>query len=366
MPSDDRAFIERSVRVGIVLAVAIAMLLGLLWLLKAALTPLVAAFVIAYLFDPLIDRFEAMRWKRSAGILIVVGVMGVFVLGFLVLLVPRLLVEITQLGQQLPAYLERVVETLIPWIEHRLGIPVPHTLQEVLAQVRSGEIGLPLQEARKLLAGLVTFLTGTAAGVVGLLVVPVLAYYALVEFDKLKPRVLAWVPPRYQGYVVEKARTVDALVSGFLRGQLAIALILGTLYAVGFSLIGIDLAIGVGILAGIMALVPYLGSAVAVTLASGLCLLKFGVDVHLLLVVGYFAIVQNLEGLVLTPRIVGHSVGLHPAVVIVALLIGADLLGFAGLLVAVPLAAVAKVFASEAFEAYRRSSLYLGSGADGD
>jgi predicted PurR-regulated permease PerM len=147
-------------------------------------------------------------------------------------------------------------------------------------------------------------------------------------------------------------------VSGFLRGQLTIAVTLGVLYAIGFSLIGIDLAIGVGILAGAMALIPYLGNVVAVSAATGLCLLKFGVDIHLALVLGWYGIVQSLEGWYLTPRIMGRSVGLHPAVVIIALLIGADLLGLVGMLIAVPLVAVIKVFVGEAVTAYRESSFF--------
>jgi predicted PurR-regulated permease PerM len=199
---------------------------------------------------------------------------------------------------------------------------------------------------------------------VGLLVIPILAYYLLVEFDRLVHRVGQWVPHRQRAYVIEKARNTDRLISGFLRGQLLVAGILGVLYAVGFGAIGIDLAIGVGLLAGVMALVPYLGNVVAVSVASLLCVLEFGFDWHLLAVLGWYAAVQNLEGFVLTPRIVGGSVGLHPAAVIVALLIGADLFGFLGLLIAVPVAAVVKVFVDELLEAYRSSALLQGNAPD--
>jgi predicted PurR-regulated permease PerM len=166
------------------------------------------------------------------------------------------------------------------------------------------------------------------------------------------------VPPRHRDYVFDKARTVDRLVSGFLRGQLLVAASLGALYAIGFAIIGIDLALGVGIVAGVLALVPYLGNAVALSTATVLCILKFGFDWHLGAVLGWYAVCQSLEGFVLTPRIVGQSVGLHPAVVIVALLIGGDLFGFLGLLIAVPGAAVVKVFVDELGDAYRRSSLF--------
>jgi predicted PurR-regulated permease PerM len=166
------------------------------------------------------------------------------------------------------------------------------------------------------------------------------------------------VPPRHRRYVFDRVRRIDALVSGFLRGQLLVAATLGLLYAVGFQLIGVDLAIGVGLLAGAMALVPYLGNIVALGTAGTLCILEFGFDAHLLAVLGWYVVVQNLEGFVLTPRIVGHRVGLHPAVVIVALLIGGDLFGFLGLLIAVPAAAVVKVFTDDALEAYRESGLF--------
>jgi predicted PurR-regulated permease PerM len=314
--------------------------------------------LIAYLFDPLIDRFEARRVRRSAAILIVIAVMGGVVFGLLAVVLPRLIAEIAQLGQELPAYLERVLMNLIPRFEEVTGMTVPRSVEDLLERVRAGQIALPLEALRALLQRLLGVVTGTVSGIIGLLVIPVLAYYFLVEFDDLKPRVLSLVPPRHREYVRAKASTIDGLVSRFIRGQLTIAITLGVLYAVGFTLIGIDLAVGVGLLAGVLALIPYLGNVVAVTSATLLCILKFGVDVHLLLVLGWYLVVQNLEGFVLTPLIVGKSVGLHPAVVIVALLIGADLFGFLGLLVAVPLAAVAKVFAEDAYEAYRESSLY--------
>jgi predicted PurR-regulated permease PerM len=151
------------------------------------------------------------------------------------------------------------------------------------------------------------------------------------------------------------------LVAGFIRGQLIVAVLLGIFYAIGFSLIGIDMAIGIGMLAGMLGIISYVGSAVALALAAGLCLLEYGVDVHLLLVVGWYTLVQTLESLFLTPRIVGQSVGIHPVAVIVGLLIGGDLLGFLGLIVAVPATAIVQVFAKELLETYRASALYSGA-----
>jgi predicted PurR-regulated permease PerM len=132
------------------------------------------------------------------------------------------------------------------------------------------------------------------------------------------------------------------------------------LYAVGFAAIGIDLAVVIGVVSGLLAIIPYVGGAAAIVAASGMALLQFGVDAHLALVIGWYALVQGLEGFVLTPKIVGGGLGMHPVTVIVALLIGGDLLGFLGLLIAVPVAAVVQVFVQDLVVAYRDSPLYAG------
>ncbi len=353
----DRDFVVRAARWGIVAALALGALFALLWVLKAALTPLVAAFVIAYLLDPLIDRFEARRVKRPIAIFVLLGGVGVVNLGFLLFVIPRLVRELSALAERMPGYLERFVTEMVPQFEARIGVELPKTIEAALGQLSGAELGA-LASLRDVLTGTLTTLSGTAGVLIALLVIPILAYYLLVEFDQLVARLGGWVPPRYRSYVFEKARTVDRLIAGFLRGQLLVAGCLGVLYAVGFSVIGIDLAIGVGLLAGALALIPYLGNAVAVASATVLCLLQFGFAWQLGAVLGWYAIVQTLEGFVLTPRIVGQSVGLHPGAVIVALLIGGDLFGFLGLLIAVPAAAIVKVFAQEASAAYRRSEWF--------
>jgi len=355
----DRDFVARSARWGIVGLGVAAAVFALLYVLKAALTPLAAAFVIAYLLDPLIDRLERLGVRRRLGILLVLGMAGLTVFAVLLLGIPRLVREVSALAERMPGYLERLVTVAVPELETRLGVELPDTLEELLGGLRGLELSA-LGAFRDLLLGTLSTVTGTLGTLVGLLVIPILAYYLLVEFDQVLRRVAEWIPRGQRDYVVEKARTADRLISGFLRGQLLVAAILGALYGVGFGAIGIDLAIGVGLLAGVMALVPYLGNVVALGLSGLLCVLEFGFDWHLLAVFGWYVVVQNLEGFVLTPRIVGGSVGLHPAAVIVALLIGGDLFGFLGLLIAVPVAAVVKVFVDELLEAYRRSSLLDG------
>jgi predicted PurR-regulated permease PerM len=361
--TSDRAFIERATRVAIVVALVVGVAFGLLWLLKGALTPLVTAAVIAYLFDPLIDRFEARRIPRRVAILLLLVASVGVLLGVAFVLVPAIQSELVSASERLPGYLEQTLAALGPRIEQTFGIAMPHSAQELVASLREGDLAISAASVRELLGRLVRGVTGTVGALVWLLIIPVLAYYLLVEFDRIRFALLDLVPRAYQAKVVAEAKRVDTLVAGFIRGQLTVCLVLGTLYAVGFSLIGIDFAVVIGIVSGLLSIIPYVGSAVALGAAAAIAMLQFGLDVHVLMVVAWYLLVQGLEGLVLTPKIVGGSLGMHPATVIVALLIGGDLLGFLGLLVAVPLAAVAQVFVQEGIASYRRSSLYAGEGA---
>jgi predicted PurR-regulated permease PerM len=359
----DVEFIVRATRWAIVLAAVVTVVVLLLWILKGALTPLATAFFIAYLLDPLIDRFEAHGVPRRWIILCLIALLGTGLLLGLFFLIPKLLRDLGALAERLPDYLQQLQEVVIPQLESRFDIELPSTLRDLLQAARTGEIPLPFDAIRSFLAATLGYVTGTVQTLVGLIVIPILSYYILVDFDQITKGAASVIPEAYRAYLLDKARTVNALVAGFLRGQLAVAATLGVLYAVGFSAIGIDLAVGVGLLAGILGLIPYLGNIAAVALASALCILKFGVDGHLLAVLGYYVAVQNFEGFILTPRVIGQSVGLNPATVIVSLLIGGDLFGFLGLLIAVPTAATVKVFLQEILESYRRSALYASPGA---
>ncbi len=357
----DRDFIAKSIRRGIVLGVVAAVVVAILWLLKSALTPLAVAFVLAYLLDPLIDRFEARRIPRRVAILLLVGVSGALAVAAVTFLVPRLLQEIAQLAAKLPGYLEGALTAIKPRFESWFGFAVPSSIREGLEFIKSSGASVPLESLRQLIERTVKGVTGTLASLIGLLVIPVITYYALLEFDRIKLWFLALVPVEYQVTVNARVSMINDLIAGFIRGQLIVAALLGILYAIGFSLIGIDMAIGIGLIAGMLGIIPYVGSAVALALAAGLCVLQYGAGLHLLLVVGWYALVQTLEGLVLTPRIVGQSVGIHPVAVIVGLLIGGDLLGFLGLIVAVPATAIIQVFAKELLASYRSSALYSGT-----
>lgn len=355
-PSEDRAFIDRSIRIAIVVATSLVVLFALFFVLKGALTPLAVSLGIAYFLDPVVRRLESHGVRRSLSVLalmlIAVGILGLV----LFVLVPALVGQVAELARSLPAYLNAMLEWLLPRLES-LGVDVPTSWTEAFHQVRES-IGVErLSGWAQRLLGTVS---GTLGAIVGIVVIPVIAYYMLAEFSAVKAGVVSLIPPRYRDAVVSRWRKVDDLLSSFVRGQFTVSVLLGALYAAGFAILGVPMAMLIGLVSGAVAFIPYVGSALALTLASALCLFEYGIGLRLAGVAGWYVVVQNLEGFVLTPRIVGSSVGLHPMTVIVALLIGGNLLGFLGLLIAVPVAAVVQVFVREFVDFYRASDLYSG------
>jgi predicted PurR-regulated permease PerM len=199
----DRDFIARAARVGIIGAAVLLALAALLWVLKAALTPLAVAFVIAYLLDPLIDRLEARGVRRRIAIFLLLGLAGAVLLSFLLLVIPGLIRELSELAERMPGYLERLVTQVVPRIETQLGIELPGTVEELLGQLRGAEMQA-LGTLRDVLVKTASTVTGTVGILIGLLVIPILAYYLLLEFDSLVARLGSQIPPRHRPYVYDQ------------------------------------------------------------------------------------------------------------------------------------------------------------------
>ena len=193
-----------------------------------------------------------------------------------------------------------------------------------------------------------------------LLLVPVIMAYLLVDFDRFKNAFLGSLPRDHKEAVLGKLAEVEGVLRAFLKGQLMVSLIMGVLYCIGLWAVGVDVPILVGMSAGLLNLVPYLGTTLGALVSIALVLLKYHDLLHPLLVVGVFAAVQAIEGYVVTPKVVGERLGLHPVVIILSLVVFGHLLGFVGILLAVPIAAVLKVFISGFLKDYKASSLYAG------
>jgi predicted PurR-regulated permease PerM len=347
---------------GFYIALGVALGGGILYWLSDVLTPVFLAFTIAYVLDPVVDRFERWKFPRPAGIAVVLGGTLAAITLFLVLAVPGIARDIATVAEDLPRQAMALLGKLEPWLT-RHGVKVPQSATEWIERFgasASTVTGSLVSSA----SGVLGFVIGGTFSLIGsamaALIVPVFAVYLLNDFDRITAAIRSLLPLRWREPVTSYAREVDAVLSHFMRGQLTVMGILAVLYSAAYAIIGVRLAIPIGIVAGLLNFIPYLGSAFALVAGLLMCLLGGGGLAQCLAVVLAYALIQTLEGFVLTPRIVGKTVGLSEAWVLFALFLGGEIFGFLGVLLAIPVTAVAKIFVARAVTHYRRTDLYLG------
>lgn len=322
------------------------------------------ALALAYILNPAVGFLERKGIRRPFGILIVFAAALTVCAGFTIFMVASISAEFSKMQLNLPAYARHLYEITPPAVKGYLNIETPDKLalrmNELLQQARSAAPDL----LKPLLTFLQNALTSTVSvilAVLGYLIIPVYLFYLLFDLPRLKSFVESFIPERFRAVYSKKLAEIDTVLSGFVRGQLSVCAILALLYSIGLYFIGIDLAIAIGTLAGVTFIIPYVGTIIGICLSVVMALLKFNDILHPLLCLGWFGLVQALEGMVITPKIVGDTVGLHPLVAIVALLIGGQLFGIIGMLLAVPLTAVLQVFLRSLNAYYRESDFYRGA-----
>ena len=340
--------------------IALAIFLFVLWLLGDAILPFVMGGAIAYFLDPLADWLQRHGLSRLwATVVITVLMLLTFV--FLVLLVvPVVVNQATALVNAAP----QIANNLQLFLLERF----PWAMEEDSILRRSlSDLGEAIRARGGELLNSVLYSVGSLVNVIVLLViVPVVAFYLLMDWDHVVERVDALLPREHAPTIRRLAREIDATLAGFVRGQGTVCLILGTYYALALMAVGLQFGIVVGLLAGLLTFIPYVGAIVGGVLSVGLALFQFWGDwVWIIAVWAIFQSGQFVEGNLLTPKLVGGSVGLHPVWVIFALSAFGALFGFLGLLVAVPMAAVLGVLARFGVEQYQQSALYRGLGNDG-
>ncbi len=334
----------------------------LLWLLRGILLPFVAGLAVAYLLDPFADWLEERGFSRLLATSIITVIFVLLIVAFLVLLVPLLYEQTVALVESLPKIADRVQEWLMHLNQGRLG------------EVLSGTTDIR-QTIDKAGAGLVSWALSAlgevwkqGVAIIGLaslaVITPIVAFYMLLDWDNMVARVDELLPREHAMTIRGLFREMDAVLAGFVRGQGTVCLVLGTFYAVGLSLAGLNLGLVVGLGAGIISFIPYVGTISGFLVATLLAILQFGPQdyVSIGIVVGVFVIGQFVEGNFLTPKLVGSRVGLHPVWVMFALFAFGALFGFVGVLLAVPIAAAIGVLARFGVRSYVASPLYQGSG----
>ena len=334
------------------------------WLLAPILSPFVFAALLGWLGDPMVDRLEARRMQRNTAVVLVFSVMTLVLAIVAILLVPLLEQQLVTLVESLPNYRDWFVQTALPWIERRTGLQILSWLDpERLFQL----IREHWQSAGGVAATVLGYVSRSGFALMGwlanIVLLPVLTFFFLRDWDLLVERVGALVPRDHYDTVRRLARESDEVLGGFLRGQLTVMLILGVMYAIGLWAVGLNLGILIGLIAGLLTFVPYLGPASIVIFGGIAALVQYGDWQHLAGVAVVFTVGQIIESYWLTPKLVGDKIGLHPMAVIFAVMAGGTLFGFLGMLLALPVAAVANVLLRYAQDRYRHSRLYAGDAA---
>ncbi len=334
----------------------------LVYLLRNALFPFVAGLVVGYLLDPLADRLEARKCPRGLAAALIVGAFLAVLAAVIVILAPVLSAQVTDLVGRLPGYLDRLrdfAEPLIAQVRANLTESQLEQLQEFGGNFAGDIAGWVGTVLKGMVGGGAVLLQVLSLAVI----MPVVAFYLLRDWDRIVAHLNDLLPRGAADTIREQVREIDNRLSGFLRGQALVCLILGTIYAVGLTAVGLDFGLLVGMGAGLISFIPYFGTAVGLVTGLGLALAQFSDWLPIALVAGVFALGQVLEGYVLTPKLVGERIGLHPVWVLFALMAGGVLFGFTGILLAVPAAAAIGVVVRFAIERYRKSPLYRSGGA---
>ncbi len=331
----------------------------LLWLLSPALTPFIVGAVLAYALHPAVEWLVAHRFPRWLAVVVVVLMAVVFAMALVLLVVPVLTKETPLLREQFPKLIERLDTNLAPWLA-QFGIHVSLDVASIKAYVFKF-IDANLEE------GIATLLSSARVGggflltVLGnLLLTPVVLAYLLTDWPKLMRLMHSLVPPRMRPSVDGFLDECDDVLGQYLRGQLLVMLILAGYYAVALALAGFDLAVPVGIFTGLAVCIPYVGFGLGLVLALLAGGLQFAGWYAVIAVAVIYGAGQVIEGFFLTPRLVGERIGLHPLVVIFALLAFGNLFGFVGVLLALPVSAIGLVAVRRVRNAYLSSRLYLG------
>lgn len=331
---------------------------GVLYLLAPVLTPFAVAALLAYMGDPLVDKLEQKRLSRTGAVVAVFLIIFTLILMATIVLVPLLEQQIVALVRRLPGYLDWAQTHLVPALMTNLGVD-----REVVALTAVKDaVVRNWQQAGGILVRLVADVSKSGAAVAGwaanVVLVPVVTFYLLRDWDLMVARVHELIPRPFEAGISRLAKDCDSVLAEFFRGQILVMGALAFIYVVGLTSVGLELALLIGLTAGLVSFVPYLGFLVGIVLASVAAFFQFQDLLPLAYVGVVFGIGQLIEGMVLTPLLVGDRIGLHPVAVIFAVLAGGQLFGFFGVLLALPTAAVIMVLLRSVRDRYLMSDLY--------
>lgn len=326
-----------------------------IYTLSSVLMPFVAGMILAYLLDPLVDRVEKIGMRRSLSTFFVLTIFFVCSAGSSLLLLPVILNQLSNLTSFLPT----LISNLEPFIRQ-----VRSLVDNAIKADNSNQLSLPVADILNWAGGFLTEIISSSLAFANLLslviITPIVAFYLLRDWDLIINKVKSWMPITQKVRIVEQVVKVDKSLSALVRGQGTVCLILALYYSVSLTAVGLQFGMLIGIFAGIVSFIPFVGAILGAIFSIGFSIIQFEVYTPILLVAGIFLVGQVLEGNFLTPKLIGEAVGLHPVWVIFALLTGATLFGFLGVLLALPIAVVVAVLIRFSLRSYLESEIYSG------
>ncbi len=344
---------------------ALIVAIVVLWLLRGILLPFVAGIAIAYFLNPIVERLARLGVGRTPSSLLIVGMFVMLIVIFLLVVLPLLSSQLFEFIQNMPSYVTRlqglVTDENREWINHFFGDRLPD-VQRSLSDVMSQGVAY--------LLGLLTSIWSGGQALVSvfalMVVTPVVVFYVMCDWDHMLQTVDSWIPVHQKPVVQDLGRKMDLAVAGFIRGQALVCLILGSFYAISLSMAGLNFGLLIGIVSGLITFIPYVGSLTGLVLAMGVAIVQFFPDWTMIgIILGIFVTGQTVEGYILSPKLVGDSIGVHPVWLMFSLFAFGYLFGFVGLLLAVPLTAAVGVLVRFGFSQYFHSPLYTGEEIEG-
>lgn len=325
--------------------------------LAPILTPILAAMGIAYLLDPLVERLEHRGVPRLWAVVMIMLGAAILVTAALAVLVPLVASDAQRFSKSIPELIGRASA----WLRANLGLDIPEDTSTALAELSTSLKAAVMDAGRDLLPSIgaaAKGLLGFLAHLFELLLIPVFAFYFLMDWNGILARLKGLIPPRHRVEVLSITSEIDGVVSHWVRGQFTVVLVLSVLYPIALWIVGIHLAVPIGILAGLLTFIPYVGTAVGFALAALMALLGWDGPGPLIGVIVVFVLLHVLEGFILTPRLVGKRVGIGEAGALFAAIAGGELLGFVGVMLAIPLAAALAVVLRRVFRYYEKSDFF--------
>jgi predicted PurR-regulated permease PerM len=332
--------------------------MALLYLLAPILLPFVSGALLAYLGDPIVDRLEKFKISRTLSVVLVFFIALLIILPIFFFLVPLIESQVKLLIAKMPGYIDWIMTNLEPTLKDTFGVSIPALEIEQL----KATFGEQFSDAGGFFKSLVRTISHSGMVVAGwaanIFLIPVITFYLLRDWDNLIAYIHDLLPRSVEPTVSRLAKESDNVLGAFLRGQMLVMLALGTIYAIGLKLVGLEFALLIGMLAGLLSFIPYMGLVVGILVAGVAIMLQTHDPMNLFWVAMVFIVAQVIEGTILTPLLVGDRIGLHPVAVIFAVLAGGQLFGFFGILLALPVFAVIAVIMRHFHKTYKDSHLY--------